>query len=81
MFSCDDLRAALSDYVDGEVAEELRRNLERHLAECRTCQVLYDSTRKTLSVATDAGTFELPETVSEQFVKRIMARIAARPQA
>jgi anti-sigma factor RsiW len=79
VFSCDDLRAALSDYLDEDLPPDLRRDLERHLAECRTCHVLYDSTRKTLSIATDSGSFELTEAVSEQFVKRIMARIAARP--
>jgi anti-sigma factor RsiW len=79
VFSCDDLRAALSDYLDEELAPELRRSLEVHLAECRTCQVLYDSTRKTLRIVMDSTSFELPEAASEQFVTRTMARLTARP--
>ena len=75
MFSCEDVRAALSNYLDGDVSPDLRRELEQHLAECRTCQVLYDTTRKTLQIVTDVGTFEVPEAVSEQLVKRIMSRI------
>jgi predicted anti-sigma-YlaC factor YlaD len=75
VFSCDDLRAALSDYLDQELPSELRLHLERHLAECRTCEVLYDSTRKTLRIVTDSTSFELPEAASEQFVKRTMAKI------
>ena len=81
MFSCEDVRAALSDYMDGDVSPDLRRELERHLAECRTCQVLYDTTRKSLQIVTDLGTFEVPEAVSEQLVKRIMSRLTLPPAA
>jgi anti-sigma factor (TIGR02949 family) len=77
VFSCEDVRAALSDYVDGEVSPELRRELERHLGECRTCQVLYDTTRKTLQIVTNVGSFEVPEAASERLVKRIMSRLTA----
>jgi anti-sigma factor RsiW len=75
VFSCDDLRTALSDYLDGELPPEIRQHLERHLAECRTCHVLYDSTRKTLRIVTDSMSFDLPEAASEEFVRRTMARI------
>ena len=75
MFSCEDVRAALSNYIDGDVSPDLRRELEQHLSDCRTCQVLYDTTRKTLHIVTNVGSFEVPETVSEQLVKRIMSRL------
>ena len=81
MFSCDEVRAALSNYMDGDVSTDLRRELERHLAECRTCQVLYDTTRKTLHIVTNVGSFEIPEAVSEQLVKRIMTRLTLPPPA
>lgn len=73
MFSCEEVRSALSDYVDGDVSPDIRRELEQHLAECRTCQVLYDTTRKTLRIVTDAGSLEIPEAVSERLIKRIMS--------
>jgi len=79
VFSCEDVRAALGDYIDGEVSPEIRLELERHLGECRTCQVLYDTTRKTLRIVTDVGSFELPEAVSERLIKRIMAGLTASP--
>ena len=79
MFSCEEVRAALSNYIDGDVSPDLRRELEHHLSECRTCQVLYDTTRKTLQVVTNVGTFEVPEAVSEQIVKRIMSRLTLPP--
>ncbi len=79
MFSCDDVRAALGDYMDGDASPDIRRELERHLAECRTCQVLYDTTRKTLRIVTDVGSLEVPEAVSERLLKRIMSGLAASP--
>ena len=81
MFSCEDVRAAISNYMDGDVPPDLRLELERHLAECRTCRVLYDTTRRTLQIVTNVGTFEVPETVSEQLVKRIMSRLPLSPPA
>ena len=79
MFSCEDVRAALGDYLDGDVSSDIRRELERHLAECRTCQVLYDTTRKTLRIVTDVGSFEVPEAVSERLINRIMSGLTASP--
>jgi len=79
MFSCEDVRAALGDYIDGDVEPDIRRELERHLAECRTCQVLYDTTRKTLRIVTDVGSLEVPEAVSERLLRRIMSGLAALP--
>jgi anti-sigma factor (TIGR02949 family) len=72
VFNCEEVQSALSNYIDDDVSPELRRDLERHLAECRTCQVLYDTTRKTLQIVTNTGSFEVPEGLSERLVKRMM---------
>lgn len=78
MLSCDDLRAELSNLVNGELPPELRRALEHHLAECRSCQVLYDSMRKTLTVVTEAGSFEIPQEAADRIRSRVMAEIRSR---
>ena len=75
MFNCEAVRSALGDYIDGDISPDLRSDLERHLAECRTCQVLYDTTRKTLHIVTNAGSFEVPEALSERLVGRILKRL------
>ena len=75
MFSCDEFRKGLSDLIDDEAARKVRAELERHLAECRTCSVLYDSTRKTIRIVTDAGTWEMPEEVSERLAAQILAAV------
>ena len=75
MISCADFMAELGNYLEGDIAAEIRRQLENHLAHCRTCQVVYDSTRKTLKIVTDCGSFDLPESASRPIVAKVMDRI------
>ncbi len=75
MISCTDFMAEIGNYVEGDLADELRIQLENHLAHCATCQVVYDSTRKTLSIVTDSGSFDLPEAAFKPIAAKVMARI------
>ncbi|HZE70880.1 MAG TPA: zf-HC2 domain-containing protein [Pyrinomonadaceae bacterium] len=75
MISCDEFITELGSLLDDEVAVEFRQQLESHLAHCRTCQVLYDSTRKTLRIVTESGSFDYPEPIAEPLVEKIMSRI------
>ena len=77
MITCRDFITELGNLLDHELAAEIREQLEAHLAECNTCQVLYDSTRKTLRIVTDSGSFEYPEPISEPLMSKIMERIRA----
>jgi len=67
--------AGLGDYLEGQSALELRQQLEFHLSHCRICQVIYDSTCKTVKIVTETGSFELPQHVSESVTEKIMARL------
>lgn len=75
MISCADFMAEIGNYLEGEVAAEVRAQLEQHLAHCQTCTVLVDSTRKTLKIMTDTSTFDLPEATFRPIAEKIMARI------
>jgi hypothetical protein len=81
VISCQDFMAEFGNYLESDVAADVRRQLESHLAHCRTCQVLYDSTRKTLRVVTDSGSFDLPDTAAALIADKIMARIRKMPHA
>ena len=41
----------------------------------REGQVLYDSTRKTLRIVTESGSFEYPQPIAESLVSRIMENV------
>ena len=75
MISCADFVAEIGNYLEGDVADEVRHQLEHHLSHCQTCTVLVDSSRKTLKIVTDTGTFDLPEATFRPIAERIMARI------
>jgi hypothetical protein len=67
--------AELLNFLDDQVAAEIRRELEVHLAHCRTCQALYDSARKTLTIVTESRSFELPQDVSSRILEKIMTKV------
>ena len=75
MISCQDFITELGNLLDDEVAVDVRESLQAHLAHCQSCQVLYDSTRKTLRIVTESGSFEYPEPIAEPLVTKIMDRI------
>jgi len=75
MTSCRDILRALSDYLDDEVAAEVRRNLEAHIAECKTCHVIFDTSRRTLRILTDVTSFDIPAELSERLLRRTMGEI------
>jgi predicted anti-sigma-YlaC factor YlaD len=75
MFSCEDVLAGLSDYMDEGVTAAIRRQIEEHMVHCRSCRAVYDSTRKTLRIVTDTGAFELSEEVSARIAQNIQAKI------
>jgi hypothetical protein len=67
----------MGNLLDDDVSPELRAHLESHLAECKTCGVLYDSTRKTIRILTETEAFELPAGRLASATSDIMARIRA----
>ncbi len=75
--NCSDFVAEVGNLLDGETGAELRAHLEAHLAECQTCQVIYDSTRKTIRIVAGTRTFELPGERLRTGIDQIMARIRA----
>lgn len=75
MISCADFMAEIGNYLEGDVAEEVRLQLESHLSHCAICQVVVDSSRKTIQIVTDSGSFDLPQPVLEPIAQQIMAKI------
>jgi anti-sigma factor RsiW len=53
--------ARMSDYVDGELGQILRRRLIHHLSECHECRELLVSLRQLVAVLRDAATADAHE--------------------
>jgi anti-sigma factor (TIGR02949 family) len=70
---CRELLDQLNDYVDGELAAELCRDLEQHMADCPDCQIVYDTLTKTIRLyhTLDDTTAELPPDVEARLLRRL----------
>jgi anti-sigma factor (TIGR02949 family) len=71
MISCEELMDELGSLLDEEVTPELRRQLEKHLSDCRPCRVIADSTRHTVKIVSGCRSFELPARLSEKIMAKI----------
>ena len=71
--SCQEVLANLSSYVDEECSAELRQLLEEHVAWCRRCRVVFDTTGRMLKIVRDAEPYEVPLAVSARLYARLEA--------
>jgi hypothetical protein len=56
----------LSNFLEGNVDEDFKRDLRSHLNKCQHCQVVVDTTRKTIELYCDGELFPLPDPVRER---------------
>lgn len=75
MLSCAEFLTEFGDYLDQAASPDLRVRLEGHLRECKTCQVIVDSTKKTIKIVTDHDTFTLASGEIEPIVTEVMAKV------
>ncbi len=75
MITCEEFLAEFADYLEDQVSPEIRKELELHLSQCRACHVLYDSSLKTIKIVTESCSFDLPESVSNPIIDRVMAKL------
>jgi len=71
MLDCRQVLDELSNYLDDEVTLELARAIEKHLARCHRCWVVYDTSRKTLVIVAENRAIRTPVAVSERLHARL----------
>jgi anti-sigma factor RsiW len=71
ILECKHVWEQVSDYIDGSVSPEIKADIERHLANCRRCAAVLDSTRNILVLVGDERTFELPVGFGERLHSRL----------
>ena len=71
MMDCTEVLNNLSCYIDGDGSAELRKALEVHIARCRRCRVVFDTTRKALKIVLDVEPFEVPLGLSARLYARL----------
>lgn len=71
--NCQSLLGYLSDYVDGNLSQDLCDEIENHLAGCQNCTIVVDTLRKTISLyhAVAAEPVEVPGIVRERLYRTL----------
>jgi anti-sigma factor RsiW len=72
--TCTDFLSQLTDYFDGQISPQLLAEVRAHTASCHHCEVVLDTTRKTISVYRDHELYELSTEFRERLHTAIMAK-------
>ncbi len=74
---CKDVWREISNYLENDLDPQMRREIEAHLASCKHCAALLDSTHNVLVLVADQRTFHLPLGFHERLMKRLAADVGA----
>ena len=72
--TCTEFLALLDDLIDDSVAPEMRSELQTHLHKCGHCEVILNTTRKTIEIYRSHEIYDLPAGLRERLHAAIMAR-------
>jgi anti-sigma factor (TIGR02949 family) len=70
--NCRQLLGSLSEYVDGELDEDLCSALEEHMEDCEDCRIVVDTLRKTVHLYHEtAQTETIPDDIRKRLYKSL----------
>ncbi len=72
--TCTDFLAKLTDFFDGRVEPDLLVEVQHHIAECKHCEVVLDSTTKTINFYRDNELYDFPPELEQRLQSAIMER-------
>lgn len=68
---CSRLLEPISEYISGDAADTLCREIQAHLAECADCRVVVDTIRKTIMLCRSGAAEDLPHDVRQRLYQRL----------
>jgi anti-sigma factor RsiW len=72
--SCLEVWREISNYVDQDVAPELRARMEAHFKSCAHCKAVLDGTKNVVKLVADGVEYELPRGFSERLYSKIKGK-------
>lgn len=72
--TCTEFLAILDDLIDDSIAAQTRAEVELHLKKCGHCEVIFNTTRKTIEIYRCHEIYEMPEDLRDRLHAAIMAR-------
>lgn len=73
--SCLHVWREISNYIDGEIDQELRLRMEEHFKGCEHCTAVLDGTKNVVRLVGDGRTLDLPAGFSERLKDRLREKI------
>jgi len=72
---CEDIEKLISEFIDNEIEESLRKMMEEHLKECRRCLSLFETIEKTIALSRSIyRKKKVPKDVSERVYYEVRIR-------
>ena len=75
---CQEVIERISDYLDGDLDAEVKRFIEEHACGCHHCEVVVNTTRKTIELYCDGRLFALPFEARERLHVVLRQRCRSR---
>lgn len=73
---CKEVIRKLSEYLDGELDPALAEQLTRHLEHCEDCQIIVNTTRRSLEIVCAAEPEPLPADVRARLNALLSSRLS-----
>ena len=70
---CQQVRRELSNYLEGDLAPELRLRIESHLAGCSHCVAVHDGMRNIVRLLGDGKLLDVPEGFGKRLYRRLLS--------
>jgi Putative zinc-finger len=69
--SCREVWREISNYLDDEVAPELRVRMDAHFKACAHCTAVLDGTKNVVKLVGDGIEYELPEGFGQRLYSKL----------
>ena len=66
MKDCNKYFKRISEYLDGELEDEICHEIETHLKDCPECRECLESLKKTIQLCKEGGDDEIPSDIRER---------------
>jgi hypothetical protein len=76
---CQQALRELVNYMEDDLALELRQQIAHHLAGCRHCTAVYDGVGNVVRLLGEDTAFELPEGFSRRLYQKVAPQLLAQP--
>lgn len=71
MMSCKDVLDSLSLYLDEELKQEIKGEMERHIGKCSDCRAEFDTLTMTLKLYRHSETPQMPAGCHDRLIKTL----------